>query len=145
MATIDVFVAGNPKGQPRPRAFARNGTARVYDPGTAEGWKSEVALALRGWANRHFAGPIDVSLTFYFTRPKGHYYTSGEVSKSAPDAYIKKPDADNLAKAVLDAMTGIGFWFDDSQVTTLLVSKCWADRREPRSGARLLILAQESM
>ena len=34
---ISFTVLGDPKGQPRPKAFSRGGHAAVYDPGTAEG------------------------------------------------------------------------------------------------------------
>jgi len=37
-----------------------------------------------------------------------------------------KPDLDNLAKAVLDAMTVGGWWGDDCQITDLRVRKEWA-------------------
>jgi len=47
MSQIHFFVSGDPKAQPRIRAFAINGHARVYDPGTAEGWKSLIAVAAR--------------------------------------------------------------------------------------------------
>jgi len=36
---FSTFARGAPKGQPRPRAFSREGKASVYDPGTAEGLK----------------------------------------------------------------------------------------------------------
>ena len=36
-----------------------------------------------------------------------------------------KPDCDNLAKAVLDALNGV-LWQDDSQVVELSVSKWYA-------------------
>lgn len=46
--TITFFIHGDPKPQPRPRAFARRMgakfVARVYDAGTAEGWKSQIAM-----------------------------------------------------------------------------------------------------
>ena len=49
--TISFSVDGEPKAQPRPKAFARNfgnkWQARVYDPGTAEGWKSLIAIAVK--------------------------------------------------------------------------------------------------
>lgn len=142
MTLIDVFVPGDPKGQPRPRAFARNGKARVYDPGTAEGWKSEVALAMRPWAGRRTVGPITLLLAFHFARPKGHYAKSGTLKTSAPAEYVKKPDLDNLAKAVMDALTSIEFWCDDSQVVKLTVEKHWCPVAAPqsaRSGMRVLV------
>ncbi|EQB10397.1 hypothetical protein L284_17025 [Novosphingobium lindaniclasticum LE124] len=39
-----------------------------------------------------------------------------------------KPDVDNYAKGVLDAITKDGrFWSDDSQVVGLWVSKTWTE------------------
>jgi len=47
MKPITFFVPGEPKGQPRPRAFARKMgdkfVARVFDAATAEGWKGAIA------------------------------------------------------------------------------------------------------
>jgi Holliday junction resolvase RusA-like endonuclease len=40
--------------------------------------------------------------------------------------HTKKCDADNLAKAVLDALNGIAY-YDDSQVCELSVSKLYSD------------------
>jgi Holliday junction resolvase RusA-like endonuclease len=55
---------------------------------------------------------LGVTLTFYFERP-------ATVTRPMPSV---KPDGDKLARAVLDALTGV-LWKDDSQVTTLLVVK----------------------
>lgn len=123
--TITINVVGIPKGQPRPRAFVRGGRAAVYDPGTAEAWKSAVALACAELQGKRMAGAIDVELGFYMPRPKSHYRANGEYKDSAPIYHTSKPDADNLAKAVLDAMTAIGVWIDDSQVRGLSIARNW--------------------
>lgn len=117
---------GLPKGQPRPRAFVRGNRAAVYNPSTAEGWKSSVALACREIEGALMHFPLSVSLTFFMPRPKSHIRTTGALKPSAP-VYIHdgKPDADNLAKAVLDALTGIRAWLDDDQVCELVVKKYW--------------------
>ena len=39
------------------------------------------------------------------------------------EARTKKPDLDNLAKLMLDAMTKAGFWRDDSQIAILVLEK----------------------
>ena len=128
---IRFTVTGTPKPQPRPRAFARGGTARVYDPATAEGWKSAIAEAARSYCPREpWRGAVGVELTFGFARPKAHYRTGkyeGELRAGAPEHHLHKPDCDNLAKAVLDAMTLLGFWRDDCQVVMLVVTKGYAD------------------
>ncbi len=128
MKTVIHFrVHGDPKPQPRPRAFSRNGTARVYDPHTAEGWKSAIADAARPHCPPEpWRGPVEVRLAFTFKRPKKHFRQgkhADQLRDDAPTLHTKKPDADNLAKAVLDAMTMLGFWKDDSQVASLLVMK----------------------
>ena len=40
--------------------------------------------------------------------------------------YCKKPDADNVAKAILDALNGVAYR-DDSAVSSLLVYKSYGD------------------
>jgi len=136
MNEIRAFIHGEPKGQPRPRAFAMKGnngkaSARVYDPGTAEGWKSQVAEAFRNElpATPHEI-PLYVCLSFYMPRPNKHFRTgkhSHELRPDAPTYYTKTPDADNLAKAVLDALTTLGMWKDDSYVVRLVVTKQWVN------------------
>ncbi len=124
--TIQFRAYGDPKGQPRPRAFSRGGMTRVYDPGTAEGWKSQIASAALPHKPAQIEGPIHVTLRFFFRRPKGHSGAKG-LKPSAPTYHTAKPDADNLAKAVLDCITQLGFWKDDSQVACLDVIKRYSD------------------
>lgn len=134
--TIIIEVDGIPKGQPRPRAFSRGGKARVYDSGTAEGWKGAVALAaipLR--PNKPLTGPLQVRLSFYLPRPKR---LMRKKDSSVAIAHTSTPDADNLAKAVLDALTEIGIWVDDSQVFYLEVMKQY-HAKDGRPGALIHI------
>jgi hypothetical protein len=126
---LSVFVFGDPKGQPRPRAFSRNGKAAVYDPGTAEGWKGLIADAVKSQLpDSPIEGPLAVELYFYIRRPKSHF-KKDKLKQDAPIWCEKKPDADNFAKAVMDCLTQIGFWKDDSQVVNLYISKVFADNR----------------
>jgi Holliday junction resolvase RusA-like endonuclease len=122
--TVSFFAPGIPKGQPRPRAFVRGKRAAVYDPGTAEGWKGQIALAWRELGiPAVIDGVLDVSLTFHLPRPKHHYTAKGVLKPSAPVWHTVKPDADNLAKAVLDALTALSVWKDDAQVSSLTIHK----------------------
>ena len=38
-----------------------------------------------------------------------------------------KPDLDNIAKLILDAMTKAGYWVDDAQVSRLQLEKFWGE------------------
>lgn len=126
MTKIRFRVDGIPKGQPRPRAFARGGRAAVYDPGTAEGWKSLVALAWREAGRPAFAAPVHVKLWFQMPMPKSMLRKDGTPNPAkARNYHTGKPDCDNLAKAVLDALTQIGAWRDDAEVAALVVTKSY--------------------
>lgn len=124
---ITFFAEGAPKGQPRPRAFAINGKVRMYDPSTAEGWKNCIAGAfLHLYPSRiePFEGPLKVTLDFRMPRPRAHFRgKSNELRGDAPQWHGSKPDVDNLEKAVLDALTALRIWNDDSQVTSLSTTK----------------------
>lgn len=131
---IEFFVQGDPKAQPRPRAFARRmgntWAARVYDAGTAEEWKSLIAVAARPHIpSAPMEGGIFVGLHFLIRRPKGHFGKRG-LLPSAPKKHLQKPDIENLEKAVLDACTQLRFWVDDSQVDTLYTMKRWANENQ---------------
>lgn len=131
-ASFEVF--GIPKGQPRPRAFARkfgqSWQARVYDPGTAEEWKSAVAIAARPFLpSSPWSGPIELEIQFRFPRPANHHIGGNrerELKAASPYWHTAKPDADNAAKGVMDALTTLGLWADDSQVAAMKVSKVYA-------------------
>jgi Holliday junction resolvase RusA-like endonuclease len=42
--------------------------------------------------------------------------------------FTNRPDADNLCKTLLDVMTELGYWKDDSKVYSLVCEKFWAKR-----------------
>jgi len=134
--TIAFFVAGHPKGQPRPRAVRRGAHAGVYDPGTADAWKSAVRDdALRNRPSQPMDGPVAVSLTFIIPRAKSRVR---KATAHLPLWHDGKPDADNLAKAVLDALTPLGFFGDDAQVVRLTTDKRSAAQGE-RTGCHIVI------
>lgn len=132
MEPLTFVVLGDPKGQPRPKAFAFKGHARVYDPGTAENWKSQIAEAVRqaGAVGIMIPHPLSVTIHCHFRRPKGHYRTgknAAELKADAPTWHTNKPDFDNVAKAACDALTHLGVWKDDAQVVRATVIKRYSD------------------
>lgn len=135
-AVISFSVLGEPKPNPRGRAFSRGGHARVYDPGTAEGWKAAVALAARPFLpTEPLAGPVALELDFLMPRPK-------RLSRRCDDPgelwHTSKPDLDNIEKAVLDALTQIGLWRDDCQVVAVSKTKRY-HALNGRPGARVTV------
>jgi len=116
------------KGQPRPRAFVRGGRGAVYDPCTANNYKHAIVLEARRleYADMCLDTPVCVYIDVFVKRPKSHFRANGEVKPLAPALHTQKPDADNIAKAVLDALTTAGVLRDDKCVYGLTIRKYWA-------------------
>jgi Holliday junction resolvase RusA-like endonuclease len=111
--TISFFIAGDPKGQPRPRVAL----GHAYTPkGPIDGWKKALLFGCKAHRpDPPLEGPLRVNLFFFMPRPMSHYLKAG-LRKTAPEWHTVKPDRDNLDKAVLDCLTDSGFWIDDCQV-----------------------------
>ena len=123
--TLKFKVAGIPKAQPRVKAFRRGNHAGVYDPGTADGWKLLVREeARKAWNGEQFEGAVKIEVQFWMPRPKVHFNKSG-LKAGTPAFHTSKPDLDNLLKAVLDALTNLGVWRDDSQIASVRCYKCF--------------------
>ena len=109
-------IPGQPVAQARPRFAMRGGFSRVYDDPKSREYKQFVALSVRSQGAVLTEGPVRVSMTFYMKRPKS-------LPKKV-NLHVKKPDIDNLTKAILDGCNG-ELWNDDSQVCSLLASKVY--------------------
>lgn len=127
MDAISFTVDGTPVPQPRIRATRRG---HVYTPAGAVGpYKAAIGLLAKAEAQRRrwavAEGPVAVRIACVFARPPSHLTAAGELRATAPPfPGLRNGDVDNLAKAVLDAITrGGGVWRDDAQVVELTVAK----------------------
>ena len=114
------FVRG--KGRVR---FVR-ATGRTYTPDKTAEAMELIRMAYVRKADGRMAEkgvPVRVSITTARGMPKSRPKSLVE----EPDTF--KPDVDNVAKLVLDALNGVA-WVDDTQVTTLTVQKYPRDRVE---------------
>lgn len=130
-------VNGIPRPQPRPRATIRGAHAGVYDPGTANAWRNAVKLAaVAVLPDKPLDGPLSVDLEILLPRPKRL------MRKKDPEGEVwatgKLNDVDNLAKAIMDALTNARVWEDDGQVVSLAVRKKY-HAKECEPGALILI------
>jgi Holliday junction resolvase RusA-like endonuclease len=127
-----VFVVpGEPVAQPRVKAVNQGGFTRVYTPATAKPYKDAVRMVAMGhWRIPPCNGPVSVHINFLFPRPKSKTWKRRAMPRLP---HAKKPDLDNLAKAVLDALNGLVF-SDDSQVVHLVLRKSYvAGDEEPHT------------
>jgi Holliday junction resolvase RusA-like endonuclease len=129
-----------PRGKDRPKGRMVKGRKpfiQIYTPTKTTKWEKSFALAVRAKIGRASIPediPIDVAIVAIFSRPA----YMAKVSKVSGDllggwlrsSYLhsKKPDADNVAKIVLDSLSE---WFDDERVAVLTVRKFIAATDEP--------------
>ena len=108
-----VFIPGRPAPQGSKRHLG-NGIM-VESSKAVKPWRVDVAWAVRAHFPAPMDGPVRLELEFVMPRPKS------APKRSTPPA-IKRPDVDKLARAVLDAITGVVV-ADDSQIVELVASK----------------------
>lgn len=121
MKTVTFDVAGDPVPQPRPRITTRGRHGHAYTPidHPVHAYRQGVAAAAKAAGLEPIDHPIEVIIDAVFARPKSHMNKSG-VKPGAPE--LPRPDADNIAKAVLDSL---GEFFDDTLVRRLVVEKTY--------------------
>ncbi len=110
-----------PKGRPR---VTRRGTytpAKSANYETAVGWIAKAEM--RG--TPPLTGPLKVKIEAELPIPKSWSKTKKEAAERQEIQPTSKPDADNLAKSVLDGLEGIAFE-DDAQIVRLEVIKRYA-------------------
>lgn len=147
--TVDAFgcsftVYGKAEPGGSKRAFPNRKTGKIIvtdDNPKAAAWKQEIGIIagqlMKG--RNPYEGPLQMFLTIYRERPKGHYGRHG-VKPSAPKFPTTKPDATKCLRPIEDAMTGI-VWGDDAQVCDQRVRKLWcATGEEPRVEVRVAVL-----
>jgi len=113
---MNIIVYGIPVGKGSMRALPTNGgrTIVTNDSPKTRIWQDAIAFAAgsKPGINAHLDCPCELLLTFGFIPPKRRTRVYPAV----------RPDADKLARTVLDALTGIAY-ADDSQVVGLTVEK----------------------
>jgi len=127
-----VTVYGTPQPAGSKKAFKHAQTGRIVvmdDAKRSRPWKQEIVATVRqDLGNTFFSGPVQMHLTFYVGRPKGHYGTgrnADTIRKGAPLYPTVKPDLTKLVRAVEDALTVARVWVDDAQVVQQTAKKLY--------------------
>lgn len=125
-------VPGKPQGKGRPR-FTRSG--HTYTPDRTAEYEERVKLAYKQAGGGKLSGFVSADILAVFTVPKS--CTKAQCAAALNASFApKKPDCDNIAKIILDALNGLAY-DDDAQVVKLRVEK--------RYGAteRVLVVLEE--
>lgn len=123
-----LYLETRPVGKERARS-GRYGNH--YTPSATKQAEHEIRQA---WLRKHSdqrvvqGHAVGVVVAARLPRPKSHYGTgrnAGLLKASAPSLHTSKPDLDNLAKMILDALNGTAY-YDDSHVSDFRISKEYA-------------------
>lgn len=131
---LTVTIPGEPVAQGRPRAFKVGAGIRTFDPPKSRNWKAYAADLMgqaRGGPDLDITFPeipLSVRVVAVFSCPKSAWKKREPVPRRP---HAKRPDGENVAKAVLDAATGAGIWCDDAQVARLTIEKFIGAQGEP--------------
>lgn len=122
-------IPGECVGKQRPKFSTINGHAVAYTPQKTVNYENLVKLM---YTEQVEEAPYDKSaqlcavIQAYFPIPKSTSKKNRELMLGGYLRPTKKPDSDNIAKSVLDALNGIAF-YDDSQIVSLEVKKLYSD------------------
>lgn len=112
LTPIILQVPGVPRPQPRPRVTK---TGHAFNPSTngLKAWKAQLRIAAYKFRPQEpWTQAVRVDVEAFFPRPTW-------LANVLPDQalpMLDRPDRDNLDKTILDTLTGLKYWADDSQV-----------------------------
>ena len=129
------IIPSEPIAQGRARFSARNGFVRAYDPRKSSDYKAYVASIARNTYNLEpIDSAIELTLTFHMPIPKSFSKAKRTAALNGDIRPGVKPDIDNLAKATMDAISGICFT-DDKLIVSCKLDKYYS--AEPRTEVKV--------
>jgi Holliday junction resolvase RusA-like endonuclease len=123
-----IRVPGKPQAWERAGQLRKRGKPTIhYTPSATRNYKTAIGLvASRAMAGREPSKfPIFLSVTFCLPIPSSWPRREKESALAEERLPTSRPDLDNFAKGVKDALTGIAY-ADDAQVVILQLRKVYA-------------------
>ncbi len=126
MNEIKFTIPGAVQAQQRPRFSRQNGHVRTYDDKKSRNYKAHVQKCAARYAPEQL---IDSAIELHIDVFHKLQQSGSKQLKADKLAHrvrpTVKPDLDNLAKGIKDALTGM-MWIDDAQVVDLIMHKYYA-------------------
>ena len=125
---VEFIVPGYAMGKQRPRFVRRGKYVSTYTPQKTHSYQEKVQQSyLEVTGGRMLDGAIKAEICAIYETPKS--YSKKKAQKAKEDGYMKKPDADNIAKSILDGLNEVAF-SDDAHVDDLHVWKMYGDEEK---------------
>ena len=121
---MNFTIPGKPFGKARPR----KGKFGVYNPRCNVEFEKRVSaayVAALGYTPEPTDKPIWLNIDCYYAIPKQTPKKKRELMLEGKIQPMIKPDLDNVAKSIMDALNGLAY-LDDKQIVLVRVSKAYA-------------------
>lgn len=120
-------IPGEPCGKARPRVVRNGGHVHAYTPEKTLTYERLVQREFRRQCgSAHIGeGSAAVKIIAHFAVPNSAGKRKAQAMRDGAIRPTKKPDCDNIAKIVCDALNGIAYR-DDAQIVCLTVVKRYA-------------------
>ena len=116
-----------PMPKERPRVTLIGGHPRIYTPRKTADYEKEIGEA---WKKENgllpYEGPVIVRIVLGMAIPKNTSQKQRKLMLERKRRPVTKPDVDNCAKSVLDALNGLAYK-DDNQIVSLTVKKYYTE------------------
>lgn len=125
MKEVSFFVDIEPQPWQRPRTRVVKGYVKHYSPTKTKKYEKQIADTYRRITKAPFFEkdqPLRVAIHFDMPVPKSTSKKKQKLMFGGLIKHLKRPDVDNLGKAVLDALNGVA-WADDAQIVSLNLRK----------------------
>jgi len=122
--TLNLFIPGPPVAKGRPRVSTLGGVVRTYTPKRTASWEAfAVGMMMEAWGRpAPIRGALSLSVVALFPRPKRMIWKTKPMPR---EPHLGRPDADNLAKSVCDALEKWNV-HNDSTIWSLDIKKMYA-------------------
>ena len=125
MMMCDFVVEGKPVGKGRPRFKRMGNFVQTYTPEATKEYEKLVGMRFQNSGGAITDKPVRVEIVAFFAPPKSARKRDKAEMLANRILPVKKPDCDNVAKIILDALNKIAYK-DDAQVVELFVKKRYA-------------------
>ena len=138
MIQVQYSVPGEPRGKGRPRFAKRGNFVKTYTDAKTASYEDQIRFyALKAMGDsKVIEGAVRVFVSIRMAVPKSYSNKRREACLNGSDKPLKKPDWDNVAKSICDAMNGV-IYVDDTQIVEAHVTKQYAAHSE------VIVLVQE--
>lgn len=128
---LTIVVPGPPQGKGRARTVKRGNFVHSYTPEKTVLYENLIkTLAIEEMKKKEIdmmTGAVNIWIRAYFEIPKSTSKKRREEMINFDILPCKKPDLDNIAKTVADALNGI-VYNDDSQICEISMTKVYGEK-----------------